>query len=96
MSMVHLTKCQIIMVDLTKGQIRMVNLTKPYSFNVANLTKPWPFWLDLNIKPPTRKDINGKKTNKSKMKQLDETTDYTQFPKNIDVGALVIARMKPN
>jgi hypothetical protein len=30
------------------------------------------------------------------MKQLDETTDYTQFPKNIDVGALVIARMKPN
>jgi hypothetical protein len=22
----------------------MVNLIKPYSFNMANLTKPWPFW----------------------------------------------------
>ncbi len=30
------------------------------------------------------------------MKQLGEATRYTQFPKNIVVGALVIARMKPN
>jgi hypothetical protein len=42
MSMVHLTKCQIIMVNLIKNQIRIVNLTKPYTFNMANLTKP--FW----------------------------------------------------
>ncbi len=31
------------MVHLTKGQIMMVNLTKPYQFNMANLTMPWPF-----------------------------------------------------
>jgi hypothetical protein len=40
MSMVHSTKCQIIIVNLIKGQIRMVNLTKPYPFNMANLIKP--------------------------------------------------------
>jgi hypothetical protein len=50
MNMAHLTKCQIIMVNLTKGQIRMVNLTKPYSFNMANLTKPCPFlWTFVHI-----------------------------------------------
>jgi hypothetical protein len=54
------------------------------------------YYYPLNIKPPTRKDINRKKTKKSKMKQLGEATRYTQFPKNIVVGALVIARMKPN
>ncbi len=43
MSMVHLIKCQIIMVNLIKGQIRMVHLTKPYSFNIVNLAKLWPF-----------------------------------------------------
>jgi hypothetical protein len=32
MSMVHLTKSQIIMANLIKGQIRMVNLIKPLPF----------------------------------------------------------------
>jgi hypothetical protein len=43
MSMVHLTKCQIIMVNLTKGKIKMVNLTKPYPFNMAILMDICPF-----------------------------------------------------
>jgi len=29
------------MVNLIKNQIRIVNLTKPYTFNMANLTKPF-------------------------------------------------------
>jgi hypothetical protein len=32
------------MVHLTKSQIKMFNLTKPYTFNMTNLIKPWPFW----------------------------------------------------
>jgi hypothetical protein len=44
MNMVYLTKCQIKLVDLTNNQIKMVNLIKPYPFNMANLTKSWPFW----------------------------------------------------
>ncbi len=43
MNMSHLIKYQIIIVNLIKGQNMMVNLIKPYSFNMANLTKPWPF-----------------------------------------------------
>jgi hypothetical protein len=44
MSMVHLTKCQIIMVNFIKGKIKMVNLTKPYPFiNMAILMDICPF-----------------------------------------------------
>jgi len=47
MNMVYLIKCQIIAVNLFKGQIRMINLIQLYPFNMANLSKPWPFFMDI-------------------------------------------------